>query len=73
MTKIVANNSAAVFPVGSVLGVAFVVLKLVGVIDWSWWWVTAPFWAPTAALLAITAALMVVGGLFLGAAKLVNR
>ncbi|MGG4552596.1 hypothetical protein [Paenibacillus humicus] len=26
------------------LGVAFVVLKLTGVIDWSWWWVTLPFW-----------------------------
>lgn len=26
------------------LGVAFIVLKLTGVINWSWWWVTAPFW-----------------------------
>lgn len=26
------------------LGVAFVVLKLTGYINWSWWWVTAPFW-----------------------------
>lgn len=26
------------------LGVCFVVLKLCGIIDWSWWWVTAPFW-----------------------------
>ena len=26
------------------LGVVFVTLKLVGTIDWSWWWVTAPFW-----------------------------
>lgn len=26
------------------LGVAFIVLKLVGVIDWSWWWVLAPIW-----------------------------
>ena len=28
------------------LGVAFVVLKLCKVINWSWWWVTAPFWIP---------------------------
>ena len=28
------------------LGVAFIVLKLVGVIDWSWWWVTLPFYGP---------------------------
>lgn len=29
---------------GSVLGVVFIVLKLVGVIDWPWIWVLAPFW-----------------------------
>jgi len=28
------------------LGVAFVVLKLTDVIDWSWWWVLSPFWIP---------------------------
>lgn len=27
-----------------VLGIVFVVLKLTGVISWSWWWVTCPFW-----------------------------
>ena len=30
----------------SLLGVAFVVLKLLGYITWSWWWVLAPFWIP---------------------------
>ena len=35
------------------LGVAFVVLKLTGYIDWSWWWVTAPFWGGIALVLAI--------------------
>ncbi len=29
---------------GGALGVLFVALKLCGVIDWSWWWVLAPFW-----------------------------
>lgn len=29
-----------------VLFVALLVLKLVGVIKWSWWWVTAPLWGP---------------------------
>ena len=32
------------------LGVLFVALKLTGVIDWSWWWVTLPFWAGLALL-----------------------
>ena len=27
---------------------AFLVLKLCNVIDWSWWWITAPLWAPFA-------------------------
>lgn len=39
------SSSGGVGVVG-LLGVAFVVLKLCGVINWSWWWVTAPFWGP---------------------------
>ena len=35
------------------LGVAFVVLKLVGVIDWSWWLVTLPFYGPVILLIII--------------------
>ena len=27
-----------------ILGVAFIILKLCGVINWSWIWVLAPFW-----------------------------
>ena len=44
------------------LGIVFVVLKLCGVIDWSWWWVTAPFWAGLAIFLVLIAVIMV-GGL----------
>ena len=28
----------------SVVGIVFVILKLVGVINWSWIWVLCPFW-----------------------------
>ena len=28
------------------LTVAFIVLKLLGYINWSWWWVLAPIWIP---------------------------
>ena len=31
--------------------IAFVVLKLCGVIDWSWWWVLAPTWIPVVLVL----------------------
>lgn len=47
------------------LGIVFVTLKLCGVIDWSWWWVTAPFWGGFALLLAILAC---VGAVFVGLA-----
>ena len=26
--------------------VAFVVLRLLNIIDWSWWWVLSPLWIP---------------------------
>ena len=32
----------------SLLLVAFIVLKLTGVIAWSWWWVLSPMWIPLA-------------------------
>ena len=33
------------FPsLGTILGIVFIVLKLCGVIEWSWVWVLAPFW-----------------------------
>ena len=30
--------------IAGVLTIVFVVLKLVGVIAWSWWWVLSPLW-----------------------------
>jgi len=41
------------------LTVAFVVLKLTGVINWSWWWVLAPIWI-SLALVVVFIALLVV-------------
>ena len=49
------NSSGGGIGVTGVLGVVFVTLKLVGVIDWSWWWVTSPFWIPAAIVLVILA------------------
>ncbi len=45
------------------LGVAFVVLKLVGVINWSWWWVTLPFYGPIILLIVILIIVLIVAGL----------
>ena len=32
----------------TLLLVAFIVLKLCHIIEWSWWWVLAPLWIPFA-------------------------
>lgn len=37
----------------TVVGIVFVILKLVGVITWSWLWVLCPFWIPIAILILI--------------------
>ena len=37
------GNTTGVSVLG-LLGVLFVALKLIGIINWSWWWVTLPFW-----------------------------
>lgn len=43
------------------LQIAFIVLKLCGVIKWSWWWILAPTWIPIGImLLAILIALIFV-------------
>lgn len=39
------------------LTTAFVVLKLCGVIAWSWWWVVSPLWLPFAAAFVVMGAL----------------
>lgn len=41
--KVVINKGIST---STLLGIAFIVLKLCNVIDWSWVWVTAPFWIP---------------------------
>ena len=35
------------------LQLAFIVLKLLNVIDWSWGWVLAPTWVPVAIILTV--------------------
>lgn len=45
--------------VAGLLGVAFIVLKLCGVIDWSWLWVLAPFWIPLAVALIALAIVLI--------------
>ena len=47
---------------GGILFVVFLILKLTGYIDWSWWWVTAPLWIP----FAIVIVFLVISAIVLG-------
>lgn len=39
----------------TVLLTVFVVLKLCGLVSWSWWWVLSPFWIPWTLIITIIA------------------
>lgn len=60
------TSSGGGIGVVGLLGVVFVALKLTHVIDWSWWYVTMPFWGGFAFLLgalAVWILAMIIGGL----------
>ena len=61
------NNSSSAgvggISFGALLFLVFLVLKLTSVIDWSWWWVTAPLWIHAAICLLLL--------IILGIAKLI--
>lgn len=41
------------------LAIAFIVLKLVGVIEWSWLWVLSPIWIPSVIVIILLIILIV--------------
>lgn len=53
------SSSSGGIGVFGLLGVAFVVLKLLGVINWSWWLVTMPFWGGLVLALIIILLLLI--------------
>lgn len=57
MSKKVESNGIGVL---GLLGVLFVALKLTGFIDWSWWYVTLPFWGGLAVVLSIGLAALII-------------
>lgn len=51
------------------LTLIFIVLKLCGVISWSWWWVLAPAWIPLALGISILIVTWAAYGIMLLVAK----
>ena len=46
----------------SLLTIVFVTLKLIGKIDWSWWWVLSPSLIPLAIVLVVGVVVVVILG-----------
>ena len=46
-----------------ILFVVFLILKLTGNIDWSWWWVTSPLWIPIAIVIVFVILGMIIRGI----------
>ena len=55
------NNSSSSKGIGfcGLLAIVFIVLRIIGVIDWSWWWVLAPIWIPTAIAIFVLACMFI--------------
>jgi hypothetical protein len=47
---------------GEALCITFIVLKLCSVIDWSWWIVLSPMWAPIVLMLFVAGVLFALAG-----------
>lgn len=58
------NNETGSGGIGvfGLLGVAFVVLKLMGYINWSWVWVLAPFWGGLVLIIVLFVILALISG-----------
>lgn len=57
------NTSSGGIGLAGATFIVFLVLKLVGVIDWSWWWVTSPLWISVALTFFILLIAFLVGAI----------
>lgn len=53
------NAGSGGIGLGGAVFLVFLVLKLTGNIDWSWWWVTAPLWGAIGLFIVIAASLII--------------
>lgn len=56
------NRSSGGIGFAGALFLVFLVLKLTHVIDWSWWWITAPLWGGLALFVGILLIVLAVLG-----------
>lgn len=64
MSTTVNNNYSGGIGLFGATFLVFLTLKLCGVINWSWWWVTAPLWGGLALWLAIILFMLLMAAFF---------
>lgn len=55
------NSSSGGIGFFGLLTIVFIVLKLMGIISWSWWWVFSPAWIPFAIAMVLLIIITVLG------------
>ena len=58
------SNSSGGIGFTGLLTIVFIVLKLLGKIDWSWWWVLSPIWISIALVVVIWLIIFLVAIIF---------
>lgn len=58
------NNKQASGGIGftGLLTIVFIILKLCGVITWSWWWVLSPLWISAILWVVLVVVVLLAGG-----------
>lgn len=55
------------------LTIVFITLKLLGKIEWAWWWVVSPVWIAILAVIAVLIVALGVAGVVAGVSALSER
>ena len=55
----VSSSSSSGIGFVGLLTIAFIILKLLNVINWSWWWVLSPLWISTGLVLLILIGILI--------------
>lgn len=60
MIKLNSKSSSSTLSFCGALTIVFVVLKLLGKITWSWWWVLSPIWIDFAIALVLIVVMAII-------------
>ena len=60
MSKTTSSSSSGGIGFVGLLTILFVALKLLGHIEWSWWWVLSPIWISTSVGIVLIVALIAI-------------